>query len=49
MEAIAEAAPTLSADGLARLDRAMAITLNEADDVDYAEAVAKRDALLALV
>ncbi len=49
MEAIADAAPTLSADGLARLDRAMAITLNEADDVDYAEAVAKRDALLALV
>ena len=49
MEAVASAIPALSADGLARLDRAMAGTLNEADDVDYAEAVAKRDALLALV
>ncbi len=49
MEAVARAVPTLSPEGQARLARAMAVTLNEADDVDYAEAVAKRDALLALV
>ena len=49
MEAIAAAVPVLSADGEARLARAMAGTLNEAEDLDYAEAVAKRDALLALV
>jgi beta-N-acetylhexosaminidase len=49
MEAIAAAVPALSTEGEARLARAMAGTLNEADDLDYAEAVAKRDALLALV
>ena len=49
MEAIAAMVPALSAEGEARLARAMAGTLNEADDLDYAEAVAKRDALLALV
>jgi beta-N-acetylhexosaminidase len=49
MEAIAAAVPALSADGEARLARAMAVTLNEEDDLDYADAVAKRDALLALV
>ena len=49
MEAIAAAVPALSAEAEARLARAMAVTLNEEDDVDYAEAVAKRDALLALV
>jgi beta-N-acetylhexosaminidase len=49
MEAVAAAVPALSAEGEARLARAMAGTLNEADDVDYAEAVAKRDALLALI
>jgi beta-N-acetylhexosaminidase len=49
MESIAAAIPDLSADGEARLARAMAGTLNEADDIDFAEAVAKRDALLALV
>src|SRR5688572_18970813 len=49
MEAIADAVPALSPEGEARLARAMAVSLNEADDVDYAEAVAKRDALLALV
>lgn len=48
MQSIAAAVPALSADGEARLARAMAITLNEEDGVDYAEAVAKRDALLAL-
>ena len=49
MEAIAAAVPALSAGSEARLARAMAITLNEEDDLDFAEAVAKRDALLALV
>jgi beta-N-acetylhexosaminidase len=49
MEAIAAAVPALSAEGEARLARAMAVTLNEEDDLDYAGAVAKRDALLALV
>ena len=48
MQSIAAAVPALSADGEARLARAMAVTQNEEDDVDYAEAVAKRDALLAL-
>ena len=49
MQSIASAVPALSAEGEARLARAMASTLNEEDDVDFAEAVAKRDALLALV
>ena len=49
MESVAAVIPDLSADGEARLARAMAVTLNEADDIDFAEAVAKRDALLALV
>ncbi len=48
MEAIAAAVPALSADGEARLARAMAVTLNEDDDLDFAAAAAKRDALLAL-
>ena len=49
MQSVAASVPDLSADGEARLARAMAGTLNEADDIDFAEAVAKRDALLALV
>jgi len=49
MQSVAAAIPALSAEGEARLARAMASTLNEDDDVDFAEAVAKRDALLALV
>jgi beta-N-acetylhexosaminidase len=49
MEAIAGAVPALSAEAEARLVRAMAVTLNEDDDLDFADAVAKRDALLALV
>jgi hypothetical protein len=49
MQSVAAAVPQLSAEGEARLARAMAITLNEEADVDFAEAVAKRDALLALV
>ncbi len=48
MQAVAAAVPALSAAGEARLARAMAVTQIEADDLDYAEAVAKRDALLAL-
>jgi len=49
MQSVAADVPALSADGEARLARAIAGTLNEADDIDFAEAVAKRDALLALV
>ncbi len=48
MQAVAAAVTALSAAGEARLARAMAVTQIEADDLDYAEAVAKRDALLAL-
>jgi beta-N-acetylhexosaminidase len=49
MVAVAAAVPAMSADGEARLARAMATVLVEDDGVDFAEAVAKRDALLALV
>ena len=49
MQSVAAEVPQLSAEGEARLARAMAITLNEEDDVDFAVAVAKRDELLALV
>ena len=49
MVAVADAVPAMSADGEARLARAMATVLVEDDGIDFAEAVAKRDALLALV
>ena len=50
MVAGAAAAPLLSPDGEARLARAMAATmLDVADGPDMAEALAKRDQLLALV
>ena len=49
MEAISAAVPLLGTEGEARLARAMATALNEADDLSFAEAVAKRDSLLALV
>ena len=49
MDAVASSVRALSAEGEARLARAMAGTLVEADDLEFAEAVAKRDALLALV
>jgi beta-N-acetylhexosaminidase len=49
MVAIAPAVPPLSGEGEARLARAMATTMIDDDGADYAEAVAKRDALLALV
>jgi beta-N-acetylhexosaminidase len=49
MIAVADAVPAMSAEGEARLARAMATVLVEDDGIDFAEAVAKRDALLALV
>jgi len=49
MVAVAAAAPAMSADGEARLGRAMATVLVADESADFAEAVAKRDALLALV
>ncbi len=49
MMAVAAAVPPLSAEGDARLSRAMATTLTDDDGPDFEEAVAKRDALLALV
>jgi beta-N-acetylhexosaminidase len=49
MIAVAAASSAMSAEGEARLARAMVITLVDGDGPDFAEAVAKRDALLALV
>lgn len=50
MVAVAGAVPALTAEGEVRLARAMAVTLVEDDDgPSYADAVAKRDELLALV
>ncbi|MEO7364784.1 MAG: beta-N-acetylhexosaminidase [Sphingomicrobium sp.] len=49
MVAVAAAVPSISADGEARLARAMATVLVADEGADFAEAVAKRDALLALV
>jgi beta-N-acetylhexosaminidase len=46
---VADAVPELSAEGDARLSRAMAMRFTPDDEMDFAEAVAKRDALLALV
>ena len=46
---VANAVPALSAEGEARLARAMAMRFTPDDEMDFAEAVAKRDALLALV
>ena len=48
MVAVAGAVPAISADGEARLARAMATTMIDDDGPDFAEVVAKRDALLAL-
>jgi beta-N-acetylhexosaminidase len=47
--AVAEALPPLSPEGEARLSRAMAATMLDDDGPDMAEALAKRDQLLALV
>ena len=49
MVAVAAAVPVMSADGEARLARAMATVLVADDGANFADAVAKRDALLALV
>ena len=49
MVAVAKAAPAMSLDGEARLGRAMASALLDEEGPDFAEAAAKRDALLALV
>ena len=49
MAAVAAAVPPLSAEGEARLSRAMATTLTDDDGPGFEEAIAKRDALLALV
>lgn len=49
MVAVAGAVPPMSDEGEVRLARAMASTLVDDDGPDFAEAVAKRDALLALV
>ena len=48
MLAVAASVPPMSQEGEARLARAMAGAMNEQDGPDYAEAAAKRDALLAL-
>jgi beta-N-acetylhexosaminidase len=48
MVAVAGAVPALTPEGEDRLARAMAITLVDGDGPDFAEAIAKRDALLAL-
>ncbi len=48
MIAVASAVPPMSAEGEARLARAMATTMIEPDGPGFAEAIEKRDALLAL-
>jgi len=47
MIAVATAVPALSTEGEARLARAMALTRLELEGVEFADAIAKRDALLA--
>ena len=49
MVAIAAAVPAMTPEGEARLARAMATTLLEPERIDFAEEIAKRDTLLALV
>jgi beta-N-acetylhexosaminidase len=49
MIAVAGGVPSLSTEGEARLARAMASTMIEDDGPSFADAIAKRDALLALV
>ena len=49
MVAVAKAVPAMSPEGEAHLARAMAMTMIEPEGPDFAEAIAKRDALLALV
>jgi beta-N-acetylhexosaminidase len=47
MVAVAAAVPALSAEGEARLARAMALTRLEVEGIHFADAIAKRDTLLA--
>jgi beta-N-acetylhexosaminidase len=49
MRLVADAVPALSPEGEARLARAMALTFTPQEGMDFAAAVEKRDALLALV
>ena len=49
MVAVAREVPAMSADSEARLSRAMATTMIDDDGPEFADAIAKRDALLALV
>ena len=49
MRAVAGAVGEMSPEGASRLARAMAMRFTPDDEMDFAEAVAKRDALLALV
>ena len=49
MASVAHMMPALSPEAEARLARAMAMRFTPDDEMDFAEAVAKRDALLALV
>jgi beta-N-acetylhexosaminidase len=46
---VAKAVPALSPEGEARLSRAMALTFTPQEGMGFAEAIEKRDALLALV
>jgi beta-N-acetylhexosaminidase len=48
MIAVAAAVPTMSAEGDARLARAIATTMIEPEGPDFAQAIEKRDILLAL-
>ena len=48
MVAVAAAVPAMSGPGEMRLARAMAGTMLELDNMDFAEEIAKRDSLLAL-
>jgi hypothetical protein len=49
MVAVASAVPAMGAEGHDRLSRALAATRIDVDNVDFAEEIAKRDQLLALV
>jgi len=49
MVAVASAVPAMSAEGHDRLGRAMAGTRLDLEGIDFAEEIAKRDQLLALV
>jgi beta-N-acetylhexosaminidase len=49
MVAVASAVPSMSPEGHDRLTRAMATTRIDRDQIDFAEEIAKRDQLLALV